>query len=60
LIRLVDMSLVVPDVAAGWYQIADPIAEAVQREFRDCTREEYQRVASALEVFLAESRDEAD
>jgi len=53
------MSLVVPN-KAGWYEIAEPISDAVQREFQSCSREEYKQVADALERYLEASTDELD
>jgi tetratricopeptide (TPR) repeat protein len=57
--KLIDMSLVVP-TEAGWYEIAEPIIDAVQREYQPCERDEFQQVAEALEGFLDTSSGEVD
>ncbi|MCZ7374044.1 toll/interleukin-1 receptor domain-containing protein [Micromonospora sp. WMMC250] len=58
IVKLIDTSLVIPDGTTGWYRIADPVVEFVEREYHGCTREQYQDVAEALKSFLENDEEE--
>lgn len=51
LMHLIDVSLAVPD-DSGWYRIADPVADAVSRAMKSCSRDEYAAIAQALNEFI--------
>jgi pentatricopeptide repeat protein len=57
LTRLIDTSLVMPQLATSWYRISDPVIDYVDRQFPPCTVEDYSVLANELDKFLGKDRD---
>jgi len=59
LIRLIDLSLVIPQQGTSWYRISDPVIHYIDqvRELGPCTPKDYATVANELDRFLGEDRD---
>jgi tetratricopeptide (TPR) repeat protein len=57
LTKLIDASLVMPQVGTSWYRISDPAFDYIDREFPPCTIEDYTLVANELDKFLDEDRE---
>ena len=58
LAKLIDASLVMPQVGTSWYRISDPVFDYIDREFPPCTVEDYSVVANELDKFLGEDRED--
>jgi len=57
LTRLIDASLVMPQLGTSWYRISDPVIDYIDREFPPCTVEDYSVLAVELDKFLAKDRE---
>jgi tetratricopeptide (TPR) repeat protein len=55
--KLIDSSLVIPQLGTSWYRISDPIVDYIDREFPPCTPGDYMVVANELDAFLDEDRE---
>jgi tetratricopeptide (TPR) repeat protein len=57
LMKLIDASLVIPQIGTSWYRISDPVIGYVDREFAPCSIEDYSLLAQELDSFLGVDRE---